>query len=93
MSGRGVYRRLVPALLLASLALAAASAASQTSLRGDLGADLSLIDFQNQLESLSDPYAVRRAISDQFMSLLLKGPLWDPSLGNYSLRTRFAGQF
>ena len=83
--------------ILAFLALAlmfgVGVASAQTRLRGELGADVGIVDFENQLPSNPDPYAVRRALSDQFLKLGLRGSLYDPQLGFYTLRTRIAGQY
>jgi hypothetical protein len=68
-------------------------AQAQHELRGELGANLVVVDFQNQLAGQEVLYAVRRGISDQFLSLGLRGPLYNPALGSYSLRTRLAGQY
>ena len=63
--------------ILAFLALAlmfgVGVASAQTRLRGELGADVGIVDFENQLPSNPDPYAVRRALSDQFLKLGLRG--------------------
>ena len=56
---------------------------AQTTLRGDVGADLESVYFQNQLDETTDPYAVRRALSDQFLRLQLLGPLYKAPLGSY----------
>lgn len=88
-------RRALAGLLLAitAFAVTTGTAFAQTQLRGELGADVTVVDFKNQLTNGSDPYSVRRGISDQFLTLGLRGPLVDPTLGSYTIRTRLAGQY
>ena len=91
MGARTVIR--MATLVALALLVGQMPAYAQHGLTGSLGADLSALDFSNKLPTLSEAYAVNRALSDQYLQLNFRGPLYHPRVGTYSVLGKLAGSY
>jgi hypothetical protein len=84
-------RILIPILTL--ILSAAGAAYGQTIIEGEVGTDLGMYSFSNQLSAQARSYRTDRSLSKQYLGLRYSGPVATEDFSHLTLRLRLAGTY